>query len=86
MVQPLLADHLWRPHEGVGRRDHVADQEVAEVIAAHRDRGGQVGLGPEADGEDRREVILPRPAAGLGILGWLETQAGDFAAVDTATG
>ncbi|MCJ2018980.1 hypothetical protein MKK84_16280 [Methylobacterium sp. E-065] len=56
------------------------------MIAAHRDRGGQVGLGPEADGEDRREVILPRPAEGLGILGRLETQAGDFAAVDTATG
>ncbi|MGU3327061.1 hypothetical protein ACLBXB_09000 [Methylobacterium mesophilicum] len=77
VVEPLLADHLRRPFEDVRGRDHVADQQLAEVIAAHRDRDGEVGLGSEADREDRRQMRLPGPAQRGRIAGGLEAEAGD---------
>ncbi len=80
VVEALLADHLPRPHEGVGRRHHVADQQVAEMVAAHRDRDGEIGLRAEAHVEDGREMVLPRPPQRRGIPGRLEPQAGDLAA------
>jgi hypothetical protein len=80
VVDALLMDHRLGSDQGVGRRDHVADEEVAEVVAAHRDRDGEIGLGPEADREDRREMVLPGSAERLRILGRLEPQAGDRAA------